>query len=821
MSLEALPPAQRYALVMRELARRTRGKKIGRYYPDAGPLRRELYTKHLAAFKAGLTERIRLILAANRVGKALRHGTRVATPTGWRPIEDLRVGDAVIAGDGSETRVVGVYPQGEVDLFAVSMDGVHDIVTCGEHLWLHQPPAARYPRRHSHGKWEANPGFGRWEVAPTRALAEYRLESPRQRPAIPMTRPFRLAGGTLPIDPYVLGALLGDGTLCGESIRFSSADQEIVDAIARAFPVTPYKGVDYGLRGAVPVIRSLGLHGTRSSTKFIPKPYLLASEEDRLALLQGLMDTDGTISGPGAAMEYATCSDALADGFEWLAASLGMKTRRTRRHTTAQNGRGLPSWRIVLRAGTTCPFRLTRKAARWRPLRETGDWLVHAVRPAGRGLATCIEVEHPSHTYVIEHGVVTHNTEGIAGYELTMHLTGNYPAWWVGRRWARPVDALAAGDTRQTTRDILQMKLLGPPGQYGTGMLPAEAIVPGSIKHAQGVPDAVESLRVRHASGGESYLRFRSYDQGREAFQGFEIDIGVEDEEPPLDIHSELLLRTMTTGGMLLLTFTPLKGVTPLIKFLREAGTWEIGITWDDAPHLTEQDKAEILKATPPHMRDARMKGVPMLGEGVVFLGVAEESIQFEAMPPVPPHWRYLNGLDFGWDHPTAGVAGVLDPDTDVLYITKAARERNMTPVLFAAAVRSWGDPWIPWAWPHDGLQHDKGSGEQLAKLYRDAGMNLLPERATFADGTNGLEAGVFEVYTRMQTGRLKVARHLSAWFEEFRNYHREKGQIVREMDDLLSATRYLAMMLRFAVTAPHATPLGGYTMIGDRRAGY
>lgn len=413
-------------------------------------------------------------------------------------------------------------------------------------------------------------------------------------------------------------------------------------------------------------------------------------------------------------------------------------------------------------------------------------------------------------------------TEGIAGYELTVHLTGKYPAWWVGRKWNRPVDAMAAGDTRQTTRDILQTKLLGRPGHIGTGMIPAEAIVAGSVKHAQGVPDAIESVRVHHASGGESYLRFRSYDQGREAFQGFEIDIGVEDEEPPLDIHSELVLRTMTTGGMLLLTFTPLKGVTPLIDFLRAAKTWEIGITWADAPHLTEQDKAEILGATPLHMRDARTKGVPMLGEGMVFLNIAEESLQIDSIPIVPPHWRFLNGLDFGWDHPSAAVAGVHDPDADVLYITKAAREQHLTPTLFAAMVKPWGK-WIPWAWPHDGLQHDKGSGEQLAKQYAEAGLLMLPEKATFPDGSNGLEASVFSLYTRMQTGRLKVMRHLSAWFEEFRNYHREKGQIVKQKDDLISATRYLEMMLRHAVVAPSAIP-GRTTpihLVGDRRAGY
>jgi hypothetical protein len=117
---------------------------------------------------------------------------------------------------------------------------------------------------------------------------------------------------------------------------------------------------------------------------------------------------------------------------------------------------------------------------------------------------------------------------------------------------------------------------------------------------------------------------------------------------------------------------------------------------------------------------------------------------------------------------------------------------------MFAAAVRPWGD-WLPWAWPHDGLQHDKGSGEQLAAQYRAQGLRMHPQRATFEDGSFGVEAGIAEMFDRMQTGRLKVFSHLNDWFEEFNLYHRKDGLIVKEGDDLLSATRYGVMMRRIA----------------------
>lgn len=151
-------------------------------------------------------------------------------------------------------------------------------------------------------------------------------------------------------------------------------------------------------------------------------------------------------------------------------------------------------------------------------------------------------------------------TEGIGAYEITLHLTGLYPDWWVGRRWDRPINCLAGGDTGTTTRDILVSKTLGPKEARGTGMIPRETL--GKIAPAPGIPDHVDYAKVKHVTGGWSTLQFRSYDQGREAWQGTERDIVWTDEEPPEGIYTEALLRTMTTQGMLICTFTPLRGLT-------------------------------------------------------------------------------------------------------------------------------------------------------------------------------------------------------------------------------------------------------------------
>jgi hypothetical protein len=163
-----------------------------------------------------------------------------------------------------------------------------------------------------------------------------------------------------------------------------------------------------------------------------------------------------------------------------------------------------------------------------------------------------------------------------------------------------------------------------------------------------------------------------------------------------------------------------------------------------------------------------------------------------------------LGGLDFGWDHPSAAVRMAWDRDSDTVYVTDCHRQKEQTPQMFALSLKEW-PIWVPFAWPHDGLQHDKGSGEQLAAQYKKAGLNTMAERATFPDGTNGVEAGIQDMLQRMQLKKFKVFSHLSDWFEEFRMYHRKDGKVVKESDDLMAATRYAYMMRRYGVSQKEA----------------
>lgn len=381
--------------------------------------------------------------------------------------------------------------------------------------------------------------------------------------------------------------------------------------------------------------------------------------------------------------------------------------------------------------------------------------------------------------------------------EAAYHLTGRYPSWWRGRRFDKPTVGWAAGVTGESTRDNPQRLLLGRPGSFGTGMIPGQSIIEHSS--ARGIADAIDTVSVKHVSGGISTVAFKSYERRREKWQGETLDWIWFDEEPSLDIYTEGLTRTNVGLGPVWITFTPLQGMSSVVsRFMieKDPGRTEIVMEIGEAEHYTPEQRAAIIASYPEHEREARAKGVPILGSGRVY-PVTEESIKVDNIK-LQPQWARIAGLDIGWDHPTAVAWLAWDRDADTIYLYDCYRLREETPVIHAAAIRARGDK-IPVAWPHDALQRDKGSGDAIAKQYRDQHVNMLPERATFEDGGSGVEAGVMEILDRMKTGRFKVASHLNDWWEEFRLYHRKEGLIVRERDDLMSATRYAVMMRRFA----------------------
>lgn len=398
------------------------------------------------------------------------------------------------------------------------------------------------------------------------------------------------------------------------------------------------------------------------------------------------------------------------------------------------------------------------------------------------------------------------------GYEVAMHLTGQYPEGWDGCRFLHAIRAWAASETGEGTRDSVQRMLLGgAPGsaEWGTGAIPRNCI--GTWKRANGTPDLVDYVRIKHVDGKWSLLKFKTYDQGRKRWQAETLNLVWFDEEPPEDIFSEGKTRTNAVSGITIMTFTPLQGMSAVVKrFLQEKppGSHVTRMSIWDSTRYTEEEKKRIVADYPAHLREARANGIPTLGSGRIF--PVEDAAVKEQMFKIPSHFKRLASIDFGWDHPAALVWGAYDVENDIVHIYDCWRARETTPAVQYATYRAKGD-WIPVAWPHDGHQHDKGSGEALKAQYSALGFKMLPKHATHApdpkasppqkegEGGNSVEAGLLDMLDRMMTGRFKVAAHLNDWFEEFRLYHRDDGKIVKVDDDLMAATRYLCMMLRHA----------------------
>lgn len=395
------------------------------------------------------------------------------------------------------------------------------------------------------------------------------------------------------------------------------------------------------------------------------------------------------------------------------------------------------------------------------------------------------------------------------GQEVAIHLTGWYPQGWAGKMFSRPIDACVVARTNEDLRNIVQKELFGEfaDGKRtpdGTGWVPANSLGRCTFRNC-GVADVIDTIKVRHASGGWSKVMCKSYMQGALHFQGFAIDLGWLDEEPEdEDIVPEFMTRLMDRRGILLFSNTPLLGMSEIVRMFleRKPGTWYVNVGWDQAPHLTEKDRQEYLATYPEHQRKTRTTGTPLMGTGAVY-PVEDSEIACDPFP-IPDHYRQIVGVDFGIDHHGAAARIAYDADMDVVYVVDCYRKRDWVPLQHAARINAWGK-WIPVSWPHDGMIRDKAGGKPIADQYRAHDVNMVEVPACYSEdklGGQPREPVTLQILERMRTGRFRVFRGLSEWFEEKRMLHRKDGKIVPKNDDLESATRYAVMMLRYATSA-------------------
>lgn len=384
-------------------------------------------------------------------------------------------------------------------------------------------------------------------------------------------------------------------------------------------------------------------------------------------------------------------------------------------------------------------------------------------------------------------------------YELSCHLTGQYPDWWEGRRYKHPINVWALSPTLKSSVGILQSELLGPIDNIGSGMLPRECIDFETLKDVKKQGGSVGSMRIKSIDGNYSTLEFISAEQGRSALQGTERSIYV-DEEVSEAIWVELLTRAMTATShgeenFVMATFTPLSGLTDVVRsFLEEDDLLTQGTvgniedskhvtraTWDDVPHLSESAKAVLLASYPPHQRDARSKGIPQLGSGAIY-PVSESSFIIDPIE-VPSHWAKAGGFDVGRN--TAAAWGAYDRESDVFYIYSDMLMVEGTIADHVESLKARGD-WIQLAIDSASHGRSQTDGQNLFKMYSDAGLNI-----TNAD--KAVEAGIQDVLTLLTSGRLKIFSTCTNIIKEIRMYRRdEKGKIVKKDDHVMDALRYL-----------------------------
>ena len=380
----------------------------------------------------------------------------------------------------------------------------------------------------------------------------------------------------------------------------------------------------------------------------------------------------------------------------------------------------------------------------------------------------------------------------------------------------RPIRAVAGSESAElTSATACSDLIIGNPrdeAAWGTGLLPKECLVNWSRQEwrercARRHRGDLGRRRRRASAAQRAELQEPTIRAARK-WQADTLDFVWLDEEPPIEIYSEALTRISSTGGMVFCDVHAIvgdvRGVPALFARSRRPTAPSISMTIDDAPHYSAEQKEKIVAGYPPHEREARAKGIPALGSGRIF-PITEEEISIPARI-FPREFARIRGMRLRLRPSVrlrrAGARSRRGLRVRDARVQTAADARRC---LHAAAIRAWGSEWVPIAWPHDGLAADKGSGEELAAQYRAQHLAMLPERSTFEDGkSSGVEAGLMLMLDRMQTGRLKVFSHLNDWYEEFRLYHRKDGKVVKEHDDLLSATRYALMMLRFAQTEPN-----------------
>lgn len=377
--------------------------------------------------------------------------------------------------------------------------------------------------------------------------------------------------------------------------------------------------------------------------------------------------------------------------------------------------------------------------------------------------------------------------------ELYWHCSGDYPSWWEGKRFTKPIVAWLCGDRGEVIRDGMQPLLVGHT-EFGTGIIPKDKFEKEPVS-MPGVPQGFGQYFIKHVSGGISKIIIKTYQAGQAAFESAAVDVIMLDEECPINIYVECQMRTATTGGIVYLTFTPDSGLTDtVLHFLDrpkpgEPKKFVSMVGWENVPHLAEDVKEKLLAAIPPHMRAVKTRGEPYLSAGAIYPIPVDEILVTPFA--IPDYWPKAYAFDPGWNR-TAALFGAYDASTDCWYLYDEYYRGQAEPEVHAGAIRAHGSWMLGVADPHGSRAGRGVSADSFLEAYEKHGLELILANPC---GPGSVEIGITEVYSRLSTGRLKVFRTLQNWLYEYRIYRRdENGKPIATNNHLMDTTRYLML---------------------------
>lgn len=391
--------------------------KLGMFHKTPLPHQSEFFEQYeIGTSRLGLNGF--LLAAGAGSGKAQPLYSKILTPSGWSTMGEMTVGSQVIAHDGSISNVVGVFPQGEKEIFEITFKDGRTVECCAEHLW----------RVYNNRTEPSKPGY--CQVVNTAEIID-RLNKGK-RVHIDLYQPQEGEKVELPLDPYLLGVLLGDGAMSHKSVSITKNDTELFDAVRHGLPegvelrerANQYRATSFGItrldrtkpNPVVVKLMELGLHGTCSHEKFIPEVFFTGSLTQRLELLRGILDTDGTVSH--GSISFCSTSEQLALDVQKLVWSVGgiasISVKQSYYNYFGERRAGRLAYNVNIRVcNGKDVFKLSRKkdlALESSQYSETLKLAITQVRSVGKEQAQCIQIDHPDHLYVTDGYVVTHNT---------------------------------------------------------------------------------------------------------------------------------------------------------------------------------------------------------------------------------------------------------------------------------------------------------------------------------------------------------------------------------------------------------------------------